>query len=79
MIRLLPLLALVGCVSTVPRIVRGDEWEMRMCGNAAYMGHVIETCDLRLPWYGPPQWVNCRTSVTDPLGFRSTTYEETAP
>jgi hypothetical protein len=69
------LLILAGCTSTLESIVRRDEKETHMCGAVTWTGHVVETCDLRLPWYGRPQWVNCRQTVETPLGFRATTYE----
>jgi hypothetical protein len=72
------LLALAGCSPTLSSIVRRDEQEVRTCGATTWVGRVVETCDLRLPWYGPPQWVNCHMTTEDPLGFRATTYGETA-
>ena len=67
-------LVLVGCSSTLTSIVRRDEQETRTCGVTTWVGHAVETCDLRLSWYGPPQWINCHTTLTDPFGFRATTY-----
>ena len=66
---------LVGCSPTVTSIVRRDEQEVTRCGSTTWVGHVVETCDLRLPWYGSPRWVDCRTTLTDPLGFTATKWE----
>jgi hypothetical protein len=82
----LSLLLLTCCAQTARGIVVRDEQVTRCDGygreaNACWsglvwVGHEVETCDLRLPLAGAPRWENCRVTRTDRWGFTTTQYED---